>query len=252
MGGYFRKATGLILPPLIGFILLWCFISSIAENDALQDTILQLVEELPFAKELAQLIINDSKFKSNVPLFSWDDFLKNILKLLVMICIRKPVVIGFYKLFSIFLGKSDRDDGTIGTVKELIISVIIAPILAFIIAYVTEMLMESFRNKFGYGWFIVLIIFLIVAAFFLSLLTLTVGRNSISFVNALKWRFGVTLIGETIYNIFITVGSLFVCKALFSGNGEQLILSILSFLLLLGIIDFAIKNIQYAVVGSFK
>ena len=120
------------------------------------------------------------------------------------------------------------------------------------IAYVTEMLMESFRNKFGYGWFIVLIIFLIVAAFFLSLLTLTVGRNSISFVNALKWRFGVTLIGETIYNLFITVGSLFVCKALFSGNGEQLILSILSFLLLLGIIDFAIKNIQYSVVGSFK
>lgn len=255
MGEYFRKATKFILPPLIVFILLWCFISTLHKNEALQDTILQLVEELPFGKEFAQLIINKKKFENNVPLFSWEDFLKNILKLLVMICLRKPVVIGFYKLFSIFSGKSDSAEEKIGIFKELIISIIIAPGLAFIIAYVTEMLTESFKLKFGGGWFIVLIIFLIAAAFFLSLLTLTIGTAGavgLSFGNALRWRFGVTFIGETVYNLFITAGSLFVCKALISGDSNQLLLSILSFILLLGIIDFGIKNLQYALVGSFK
>lgn len=222
---------------------------SILTDDTTKDFFGELMGNLPFAKPIADVIANLMKLDKKIPLDGPKNVFRDMLVLLIMSSIRRPVMT---LLSMIFLKVPNSNDYAViekhmesltYKIKESFLNVLCAPGIAFMASVLINYIIEFVKSKFGKLSFIVLFIILVIL-FLFSLLSLTLGKGGLSFDNAVRWRFFITLCGELLSTLCILGASIWIYLAIYFGYIEYLIFIIVPFLILFLFFQAQIDNLS--------
>lgn len=248
MGDIFGKTVGKAFTIIVVAIVIIAAGESILTNDTTKDVFGELMGNLPFAKPIADVISNlmEINKNKNIPLDDPSDIFRDMLMLLVMSCIRRPVM---SILSRIFLRVPDSSDYVVieeymesftYKMKETVLNVLLAPGLAFMASVLLTNVMEYVESTFGkFG-----ILALFIVLFVLSLFSLIIGKRGLSVGNAILWRFFITLVGELLSTLCIIAASIWIYLAIYCGTLEQVIVVIFPFLIMFLLIQASIDSLS--------
>jgi len=230
-------------------IILVLFIIFAAGNTLLTDNaangfFAELMGNLPFSRPIAGVISNITNTK-NIPLVNTSNVLRDILILIAMSCIRRPVV----NIISGIIIKVPENldyaavqvymNSPIYKMKKTLITVLLAPILAFMASEILADLVNSTEEKFG-GIGIAALCLLV---FGISLLLFTLGIRGMSQGNVIVWIIVIALIGELMSTVCLIAASIWIYIAMYNGTLEQSFTAVLPIFIMFLLFQGVVENI---------
>ena len=254
------KLFGSLMSKLVGLFVIILFVvafkESILTDSNVSNAFGGLMEALPFSKIIVENICQIMKFNYEFPSMSATNFGTDIMKLLIMACIQPLFVSLLSTIFLRMPSSIDIDTDTAETfmsrpgykIKEMIVTIISAPLLAIIASWLTTWIFDFFTNTFNNVVAVILKIVSVVLIGGISLTPLMVAGTAIG--TAIVWRLLVT-VGAKVVSTFVTnIICLWIYIALHTGVSSQIFGAIISLVVWLFAMDFAIKCLQKAVVGK--
>ena len=211
-----------------------------------------LMGTLPFAKQITDAICKVMKYQYTIPGISVSSVFTDFLRLAVMACIQ-PFLVRI--LSAVFLQVPNGDyyqreeymDSLGYRSKEMILTIITAPLIAIaasnISAAIYNAIISNFSTLGAILWGIVTSL-IIIGISIIPLLAIGVSVGT-----AIAWRLLVTLSAQMVTTFATNTICLWIYLSFTRGIQKQIVVSILSLIIWLIIMDFGMQCLRRAVVS---
>ncbi len=205
-----------------------------------------MMSVFPFADDIVGIICNMLDYHREFPVLTPSSFFIDLLKLVVMSCLRGPVV-GWAATFF----NPVRPNGTRSPVKQMLISLIVTPILAYVSSWLIDAAMMKLEQTFGSVLTTILcVVFIILAAFLSVYLFKALAKVSTGL--AVAYRFLITFGVEMAANFLLSMICLALYVGIVVGNDSMVMSWGLGLLLYLAIMGVGLDLLRRSVVGTFR
>lgn len=212
-----------------------------------------LMGVLPFAKQISDVICKLMKYQTSIPPFTPEKFIFDFLKLAIMASIQPLAVRWLSRLFlKVPKGSIEEQEeymeGASFRIKELIIAVLTAPLIAFVAARITTSAMDYLNSNAGALVTSIIGVIATLAITFISVAPLVI-LGGLTMGKALLWRVSITLVGKMLTTTGISALCIWLYLAITGGYHAQIFASIISLVVFMLIMEFALNCIKRTIAG---
>lgn len=208
---------------------------------------------LPFAKLIVDTLSRIMKFQNSIPIITSASLISDFLRLAVMACIQ-PLIVGIFSLLFLRVPAGSVDEretymkGAGYKVKELLITVITAPFIALAASWLTAYISDYLTANFGIIVSGILGIAVVLVFSLISIIPLLIGGVALG--TAVMWRLLVTLLSKMASTFVTNAICLWIYIVFTGGIEEQKLISVLSLIIWLIVMDFALQCLKKVIVSS--
>lgn len=253
MPSFLKKYMAKIIWLIVIFALILMFRETIITDDTIKDTFNSYMKELPFAKIIADILGKLMKCPELADDMNGRNFMNNFFRLVIMAIIQAPVV-GFLMALLLPMPKysSSYDmekytEKTSYKLKEFAIKLVSAPFLAVIVSKLTAYFMAMITEKTNGIVSVIIAVISILSLSTLSVVTLVI-LGGVKVIKAVLWRFLITFGMDMVKSFCVDVCCLYIYMAFVSGAGLHIFISIVSLIIVLILLEIAVKCLQQAIV----
>lgn len=252
MSNLFNKMWSKLLAVVVIVLFVIGFREMILTDSNVSTAFGALMGTLPFAKQVIDIICKVMKYQYAISSVTSTGLIGDFLKLAIMASIQ-PFIVGILSFLFLrvpsgtYYEREEYMNGTSYRIKEMIITIITAPLIALAAAYITSFVSNYLSRNFG-GWLSsILGIVVVVIMSAISIIPLLMG--GIALGTAILWRVVVTLLGKMATMMGTNVICLWIYLSIVCGFHTQTFIAIISLIVWLIIMDFAMQSIKRAIVS---
>lgn len=206
-----------------------------------------MMSTLPFADELVDVMYNVLDYHRQYPELTPCSFLTDLLKLVVMSCVRGPVI----KLVSNIFNPPQGERQVRSPIKQMVISLVLTPILAIFSSWVISSAAQRMEDTFGPVLTSIISLLIIVLLAFISVF-LFKALAAVSLGLAMAYRFLITFGVEMAANFLLSMICLALYVAVVVGNDSMMLTWGFALLIYLAIMGVGLDFLRRSVVGTFR
>ncbi len=250
LGGLWAKLLAVFV--IVMFIIV--FREMIITDDGISEAFKELMNALPFAKPISEVVCGFLEYKSNFPHFTSVSVISDLLKLAVMSILRPLVTRYLFRRF-LFVPRRrfyemEAQMSRVGyRVKEMLITLFATPLFALASAWIIEKVSGALLSRFG-PVIANLIQFASLAVISIISVSIFIVIASVTLMTAIFWHLGVTLAAEMINSLALTFLCMWLYLSVVGGMSTQTLVSVFSIILWLIIFDFGVQCLQRSVASK--
>ena len=208
-----------------------------------------MMSTLPFADELVDVMYNMLDYHRQYPELTPCSFLTDLLKLVVMSCVRGPVI----KLASNIFNPPQGERQVRSPIKQMVISLVLTPILAIFSSWAISSAAQKMEDTFGPVLTSIISLLIIVLLAFVSVfLFKALSTVAVSFGLAMAYRFLFTFGVEMAANFLLSMICLALYVAVVVGNDSMMLTWGFALLIYLAIMGVCLDYFRRSVVRTFR
>lgn len=249
-----EKFSAKVWSKLIALIVIVLFVVGFKEliltDDNVSTAFGGLMGNLPFAKQITDIIGKYLKYQIKVPPITPVKFIDDVLKLAIMALIQ-PLATRFLSFLFLRVPAGTIDerekymDGFTYKVKEMIINIISAPVIAVLAAYITSAISTQITAHFKDIYATILGIISVIIMTGISVIPLLL--SGIAFGTALLWRIVITILSKMAITTITNALCLFIYIAITNDMHSEAVGCIFALIVWLIITDVGISFLKRSI-----
>lgn len=246
------KIWGKVVTVSIVIMVIAIFRGKIISNDAVGEFFGSLMEQLPFAKIISDVICNIMGYKQNIPLFTPSWIVTDLIRLAFMAFLYQVLAIPielFTYLFIMPKNKREKEEykDTAGyKVRRFLADIMTAPIVAVLASIFSKFIFSCFVSWVGEIMARVLGVLLTSSFFMVSLVSIL--KSGHSFIFAIVWRIIDILVENMAKTMFVNICCIALYVGIIYGADGLIASSIITLIVFFLVIDVAIGFLRESIV----
>ena len=245
------KFLGKVVTVSIVIMVIAIFRGKIINNDAVGEFFGSLMEQLPFAKIISDVICNIMGYKQNIPLFTPSWIVTDLIRLAFMAFLYQVLAIPielFTYLFNMPKNKREKEEykDTAGyKVRRFLADIMTAPIVAVLASIFSKFIFSCFVSWVGEIMARVLGVLLTSSFFMVSLVSIL--KSGHSFIYAIVWRIIDILVENMAKTMFVNICCIALYVGIIYGADGLIASSIITLIVFFLVIDLAIGFLKESI-----
>jgi|GEM_PF-2060678 membrane protein len=248
------KFLGKVVTVSIVIMVIAVFRGKIINNDTVGEFFGGLMEQLPFAKIISDVICNIMGYKQNIPLFTPSWIVTDLIRLAFMAFLYQVLAIPielFTYLFILPKNKREKEEykDTAGyKVRRFLADIMTVPIVAVLASIFSKFIFSCFVSWVGEIMARVLGVLLTSSFFMVSLVSIL--KSGHSFIFAIVWRIIDILVENMVKTMFVNICCIALYVGIIHGADGLIASSIITLIVFLLVIDVAIGFLRESIVDT--
>ncbi len=246
------KFLGKLVTVSIVIMVIAVFRGEIINNDTVGEFFGSLMEQLPFAKIISDVICNIMGYKQNIPLFTPSWIVTDLIRLAFMAFLYQVLAIPielFTYLFIMPKNKREKEEykDTAGyKVRRFLADIMTVPIVAVLASIFSKFIFSCFVSWVGEIMARVLGVLLTSSFFMVSLVSIL--KSGHSFIFAIVWRIIDILVENMAKTMFVNICCIALYVGIIYGADGLIASSIITLIVFFLVIDVAIGFLRESIV----
>lgn len=231
------------------------FRSSIITNDAVSEIFDGLMEQLPFAKIISDVICKLMRYEITIPLFNSSSIITDVIRLTFMAflyqVLRKPIEWFSYVLFPIKRFKDETDEEYRSRpaykIRGMLCEILAAPLIAVLASELSKYIFSV--AVIWFGEIIAKILGVLLSSSFFMVSLYAILKSGHSFVFAIVWRLIDILIDNMAKVMLVDICCITLYIGIIHGADGLIASSIISLIIFLIVVDIGMGFMRESLVG---
>lgn len=249
------KILGKVVTVSIVIMVIAVFRGEIINNDTVGEFFGSLMEQLPFAKIISDVICNIMGYKQNIPLFTPSWIVTDLIRLAFMAFLYQvlaiPIELFTYLFIRMPSDKREKEEykNTAGyKVRRFLADIITVPVVAVLASIFSKFIFSCFVSWVGEIMARVLGVLLTSSFFMVSLVSIL--KSGHSFIFAIVWRIIDILVENMVKTMFVDICCIAIYVGIIHGADGLIASSIITLIVFLLVIDVAIGFLRESIVDT--
>lgn len=246
------KILGKVVTVSIVIMVIAVFRGEIINNDTVGEFFGSLMEQLPFAKIISDVICNIMGYKQNIPLFTPSWIVTDLIRLAFMAFLYQVLAIPIELFTYLFIlpkkkrEKEEYKDTAEYKVRRFLADIMTVPIVAVLASIFSKFIFSCFVSWVGEIMARVLGVLLTSSFFMVSLVSIL--KSGHSFIFAIVWRIIDILVENMAKTMFVNICCIALYVGIIYGADGLIASSIITLIVFFLVIDVAIGFLKESIV----